>query len=154
MRRALLVTCLVLSASAAATAQDLVDANHRDQLLEIAQSIGEARLDTTQPDGTLIAGSVEGVGYHLFLLNCDAAGLCRDINFYSGFKDNKPTLDAMNAWNRTHRFGRAYLDADLDAAIDYDVNIEGGVSAENLASSFRLWASLLGEFSAYVGFTE
>ena len=48
-------------------------------------------------------------------MNCTDNANCEDVNFYSGFLDNKPDLETINAWNRDKRFGKAYLDSDLDA---------------------------------------
>ena len=76
----------------------------------------------------------------------------QSINFYAGFANIKPTMDALNAWNRDKRFGNAYLDADLDAAIEYDVNLEYGVTRENLDAAFGVWSVLLEQYTEYVGY--
>lgn len=154
MRKHLLILLAFGLAPASAMGEDLVVGNRPELLLEIAKSKGDATLEKQDSGDPRLAGAISGVPYQVFFLNCEAAAGCQDLNFYVGFRDIKPTLDAMNEWNRTHRFGRAYLDSELDAALDFDLNIDGGVSKANLESSFGLWASLLDEFSAYVGYTE
>ena len=84
-------------------------------------------------------------------MNCEA-GACEDLNFYAGFAEIKPTLDAINAWNRDKRFGNAYLDSDLDAAIEFDVNLEHGVSVDNLNAAFGIWSVILEEYITYIGY--
>ena len=84
-------------------------------------------------------------------MNC-GAGACEDLNFYAGFAEIKPTLDAINAWNRDKRFGNAYLDSDLDAAIEFDVNLEHGVSVDNLNAAFGIWSVILEEYITYIGY--
>jgi len=91
------------------------------------------------------------VPYQVFFLNC-GSGACEDLNFYAGFAGLKPTMDSLNAWNRDKRFGRAYLDSDLDAVIEYDINLEYGVSRDNLNAAFGVWSLVLGEFAGYVGY--
>ena len=61
-------------------------------------------------------------------------------------------MEAINAWNRDKRFGKAYLDSDLDAVIEYDVNLEHGISRENLDSTFQVWSLILKQYADYIGF--
>ena len=49
----------------------------------------------------------------------------------------------MNAWNRDRRFGKAYIDADGDIAIEMDVNLWGGVTPKNLDDTFDWWRIVL-----------
>jgi hypothetical protein len=135
-----------------ATAQELLDGSSISDIATIAATHGEATLDTQANGDPRISGKIGGVAYQLFFLNCTANTACEDLNFYAGFRDLKPTMDALNAWNRDKRFGNAYLDADLDAVIEYDVNIEYGVSHANLDAAFGLWALLSSEFASYVGY--
>lgn len=135
-----------------ATAQEVIDGSRIDEIVAIAAAHGEARLEAQANGDPRIAGTIGGVSYQLFLMNCTANTDCEDLNFYAGFRDIKPTMDALNAWNRDKRFGNAYLDADLDAVIEYDVNIEYGVSRDNLDAAFGLWALLSSEYAAYVGY--
>ncbi len=133
-------------------AQDLMDGSRVDDIVTIAGGYGPAVLET-RPDGIpLIAGSIDGVPYYVFFMNCSAPDPCQDLNFYAAFAGIKPTMGALNAWTRDTRFGNAYLDADLDAAIEFDVNLEHGVSRDNLDAAFSLWSVLLGEYTAYVGY--
>ena len=88
----------------------------------------------------------------MFFLNCTAGNDCEDLNFYAGFAEFKPTMDAINAWNRNKRFGNAYLDSDLDAVIEFDVNLEYGVSRDNLDAAFGLWELVLQQFADHIGY--
>lgn len=128
-----------------------IDGSAIDDIVSLAAGYGYAGLEY-QPNGQpRIAGEVGGVPYQVFFLNCDS-GTCEDLNFYAGFAGVKPTMDALNAWNRSKRFGRAYLDGDLDAVIEYDINLEHGVDRENLNAAFAVWSLVLGEFAGYVGY--
>jgi hypothetical protein len=151
MRSPLLATLFTLAALPA-MAQELVDGSMVDEIVTIASGYGSATLER-QPGGThRIAGNIEGVPYSVFFMNCDAPDLCQDLNFYAAFAGIKPTMDAVNAWNRDKRFGNAYLDSDLDAVIEFDINLEHGVSRDNLDAAFSLWSVLLGQYTDYVGY--
>jgi len=145
-----LSAALVLSLAAPAFAQT-IDGSAVDDILSLAKSYGEASLETQGNGRPRIAGKVGSVPYQVFFLNCDS-GVCEDLNFYAGFAGIKPTMDSMNAWNRDKRFGRAYVDGDLDAVIEYDINLEYGVAKENLNAAFGVWSLVLGEFARYVGY--
>jgi uncharacterized membrane protein len=133
-------------------AQSVVDGSKVDEIVTIARGYGSATLETQSDGNPRIAGNIKGVPYYVFFMNCATAAACEDINFYAGFTNIKPTMDALNAWNRDKRFGNAYLDADLDAAIEYDVNLEYGVTRENLDAAFGLWSVLLEQYTEYVGY--
>ena len=150
MKQFWLSAALVLGLSAPALAQS-IDGSAVDDILALAKGYGDASLATQANGQPRIAGKVGDVPYQVFFLNCDS-GACEDLNFYAGFAGVKPTMDSMNAWNRDKRFGRAYLDGDLDAVIEYDINLEYGVARENLNAAFGVWSLVLGEFAEYVGY--
>ncbi len=152
MKRAFSAVLLaaLLGSSTGVWAQGLLDGSRVEDILNLALARGPATLESQANGAPRIAGSIDGVPYQLFFLNCTES--CEDLNFYAGFRDIKPTMDAVNAWNRDKRFGNAYLDADLDAVIEFDVNVEYGVSPDNLGAAFALWTLLLGEFAEYVGY--
>ena len=148
---AALVFGLSAFASVAPVAAQTIDGSAVNDILALARSYGEASLETQGNGQPRIAGKAGEVPYQVFFLNCDS-GTCEDLNFYAGFAGIKPTMDSLNAWNRDKRFGRAYLDGDLDAVIEYDINLEYGVSPDNLNAAFGVWSLVLGEFAGYVGY--
>src|SRR5690606_14484338 len=147
---AALVVPVVLGLAAPALAEN-IDGSAIDAILTLAQGYGAASVETQGNGQPRIAGQVGGVPYQAFFLNCDS-GACEDLNFYAVFGGIKPTMDSMNAWNRDKRFGRAYVDSDLDAVIEYDINLEYGVAQDNLNAAFGVWSLVLGEFADYVGY--
>lgn len=151
--RMILAGAVLALGTSGAAAQALVDGTNVEEVANIARGYGSVSIDTAVNGDPMLSGKIDGVAYYLFFRNCSEAHIdCEDLNFYAGFLDNKQTLDAINSWNRDKRFGRAYLDADLDAVIEYDVNLEYGVSRQNLDSSFGVWSLLLRQFSDHIGF--
>ncbi len=144
---------LVLGGAAGVAAQELIDGTNIDEVANVARGFGSVEMDKASNGDPMINGKIEGVSYYLFFRNCaDDNTACEDLNFYAGFLDNKQTMEAINAWNRDKRFGKAYLDSDLDAVIEYDVNLEHGISRENLDSTFQVWSLILKQYADYIGF--
>jgi hypothetical protein len=53
--------------------------------------------------------------------------------FYAAWAVDTPvSLAAVNGWNSRSRFGRAYVDDEGDPAIELDLLLTGGVTAETL----------------------
>lgn len=150
------LTVIVASAlavlSAPAFAQELLDGGDVEAILEIAKAHGEAVLEAQTDGNPRISGRIDGLGYQLFFMNCTDGKACEDLNFYAGFANLKPTVDAINDWNRNKRFGNAYLDSDLDAVIEFDVNLEFGVARDNLDAAFGLWELLLQQYAEHIGY--
>ncbi len=143
---------MAIGMALSAQAQSLVDGGQIDEILNIARGYGAASLETQSNGDPKIAGKIEGVTYQVFFMNCTDNKDCEDLNFYAGFLDNKQTLEAMNDWNRDKRFGKAYLDGDLDAVIEFDVNLVHGVTRKNLDAAFELWTLVLNQYATYIGF--
>lgn len=153
LRAILAAAVLTIGTIAGASSQELVDGTNVDEVANIARGYGSVTMETSSSGDPMLSGKIEGVSYYVFFRNCsDSNTDCEDLNFYAGFLDNKQTMEAINAWNRDKRFGKAYIDADLDAVIEYDVNLEYGVDRRNLDSSFAVWSLILKQFAEYIGF--
>ena len=143
---------LALSLSASVQAQDLIDGSNVEEILNLARGYGSASLGAQDNGDPSISGRIEGVLYTITFMNCTDNRDCESINFYSGFAENKQSMEAINAWNRDTRFAKAYLDSDLDAVIEWDVNLQTGVSRENLDAQLLLWSRMLSDYARYIGY--
>lgn len=151
--KALVLGGALLAASAfPALAQTLVDGSAADELLNLARGYGSASLEKQSNGDPKITGKIEGVQYAVYFMNCTDNKACEDLNFYAGFLDNKPSLETINAWNRDKRFGKAYLDSDDDAVIEFDINLEHGVTRDNMDAGFQIWSLILKQYTDYIGF--
>lgn len=65
-------------------------------------------------------------------------------------KPERASADHMNKWNAKHRFSRAYIDQDGDAAIEYDVDMEGGVTLDNLRVAVNTFRDVATVFSRHL----
>ena len=151
LRSIILGGVMLLGTAFGAQAQATLDGSQVDEILNLARGYGSATLEAQSNGDPKIAGKVEGGTYQVFFMNCTNNTNCEDLNFYAGFADNKPTLEVINAWNRDKRFGKAYLDSDLDAVIEFDLNLVHGVTRENLDAAFSLWTLILDQYTTYIG---
>lgn len=142
---------LAIGLAGAAHGQTVIDGSSVDEILNLAKGYGSAALETQTNGDPKISGRIDGIPYQLYFMNCTDNANCEDVNFYSGFLDNKPDLETINAWNRDKRFGKAYLDSDLDAVIEWDVNLEYGLTRENMDAAFALWWLMLDQYTTYIG---
>lgn len=76
----------------------------------------------------------------------------KSIQFHAGFDmgRNKPGMSAINEWNRTKRFMRAYLDSDDDPHLEYDLDFEGGVAPSCIDEAIKLFRSGLMGFAVHL----
>jgi hypothetical protein len=152
LKHLILGGAFMLATAVSAQAQTVIDGSQIDEIVNIARGYGSATLETQTNGDPKITGKIEGVTYQVFFMNCTNNTACEDLNFYAGFLDNKQTLDVINAWNRDKRFGKAYLDSDLDAVVEFDVNLEHGVTRDNLDAAFSLWSLILDQYTTYIGY--
>jgi hypothetical protein len=59
------------------------------------------------------------------------------------------SLDRVNQWNKEKRFSRAYLDGDGDANVEWDIDLEGGVTMEAVREGIRTFNAVVQMFKSY-----
>jgi hypothetical protein len=84
-------------------------------------------------------------GYKVVLFNKG-----EDMQLYAGFSKSGVTLARINSWNKGKRFTRAYLDDENDPVLESDLNLEGGVSAENLLRFIAIFNQSLEVFIEHI----
>jgi hypothetical protein len=132
---------------AAAEDATLIDATDVDGIVNLAKGYGAATKGKTSDGDPKITGKINGVGYVIFFLGCnDSHAACKSIQFYAGWDTTDVPMDAINEWNSGNRFGRAYLDSQKNPAIEMDVNLDYGVTSENLDDTMDYWRLVLDEF--------
>jgi hypothetical protein len=150
LRSLLLAGAFIAAGTLSAQAQAMVDGTNVDEIVNLARGYGAASSDTTSTGDPMISGKVNGVPYSIFFHNCTDGANCEDVRFFAAFA-SKPTLETINEWNRDKRWGKAYLDADLDASLEWDVNLVHGVARANLDNSIAVWINVLDAFATFIG---
>jgi len=63
-------------------------------------------------------------------------------------------MDVINSWNRDKRFGKAYLDSDGDAVVEMDLNLEHGISSDNLDADISVWSLVVEQYAEHIGYEK
>jgi len=88
------------------------------------------------PAWQLTLGDTETV---LFLDDCDG-DRCGSVQLWAGFQPTGPVdLGTLNAWNRDHRFTRAYVVDSGVVHLESDLDLAGGVSIKAVVEHLRLF---------------
>lgn len=133
-------------APATGSAQEIVDATDPNELLNVAKGFGNARLGEDGIGDPQITGRIEGIKYRVYFWMCEDNKNCKDIQFWAGWSGTDVTMDDVNAWNAKMRFGKAYIDDEDDPILTYTVNLNGGVTYDNIEDSFDWWKVVLTTF--------
>lgn len=145
-----------LMSHAAAAADELVDASDPNKLVTLIQDLGyRADLRSDEVGDPLIKSSVGGTQFAIVFYGCDEAHHdgCDFLLFKVGYDmDDGVPVDVINRWNAKQLVGRAYRDDVDDPWLEMALNLKGGVSGSNFASTFEWWEASVGEFQTQIGF--
>ena len=115
-----------------------------------------AKLGTDGVGDPMITSALNGTNYQLFFYNCTNHRDCATVQFHSGYHLTTPvSLQTINEWNRSQRFGRAYLDKESDPILEMDVDLDdGGVIPLLFIDNVEFWESILPKFENHIGYRK
>ena len=153
---------LVLAAAAAlsavpAGAAAMVRAQDPQSIVAAMQEAGyTAKLGVDKVGDPMITSGYSGTTFQVLFYNCTNHKDCATIQFHSGYDmKEKVSLEAVNEWNRTQRFGRAFLDKDNDPILEMDLDLDdGGVSPALFVDNLEFWTSVLPKFEQRIGYRK
>ena len=137
---------------AAASAQDLITALAPDEVERLLAE-GKYRYERVNAEDGSTYFRLRLAGYMAFLFvdDCQQDRGCTTLQLYAGFSmETKPSLEQINQWNREHRFSRAYLDDENDPVLEWELDLEGGVTARAILGFIDLFEVSLREFASWV----
>ena len=152
-----------LAAAAAAAAWTLpadaqmVKAQDPGSVVRALQQGGyAAKLGTDKEGDPMITSGDSGTTFQIFFYKCTDHKQCATVQFHSGYDLAQPVgLERINEWNRSQRFGRAYLDKEDDPILEMDVDLDdGGLSPLLFIDNVEFWASVLGNFEKHIGYRK
>jgi hypothetical protein len=151
MRRIALI--VLLFASQTALARVLPDGGVTVQ--DVAASLrakGYPTEITTDKDGDPLIRSVsDGIKFTVWFYECKGNPRCHSYQFATGFAQAGTSAQQVAEWNRTKRFGRAYLDRQYDPWVEVDMDVEHGATTEGLANNVDRWILVMSTFRKYIG---
>lgn len=128
-------------------AAQVISNSDTSAMLSMAKEFGKAELTTDSEGDPMIKGNIADTDYSIIFHNCDNGKNCTDLMFSSAWStQGSVSLEQINTWNTEMLYGQAYLDDEKDATLEMSVNIDGGVTKENLRATFQWWADVVPEF--------
>ncbi|MCP2040905.1 hypothetical protein L1281_001495 [Neisseria sp. HSC-16F19] len=136
---------------AAAQTVGLLDGSQPQSMLSAVQQFGSAELVTDSDGDPRINAQAEETRYTVFFYDCTAGKQCRSVQFSASWKQPQaPSAETLNRWNRDKRFGQAYLDAEQDPTLAWDINLAHGISAANWQDTVATWIDTMGQYSTFL----
>lgn len=110
----------------------------------------KAVLSTDEVGDPLIESAADGAKFFIIFYDCEA-GSCRALQFRVGFDeaDGVP-MSLVNEWNRSRRYGKAYVDDVNDPWLEMELDFETGTTQAQVSNYIQLWAGVLAEFRKYI----
>jgi hypothetical protein len=156
MKRIGLVLAATIAAGVAVPAQaQMVRAQDPSSVAQALRNGGyTATVGTDNVGDPMITSAYNGTTFQVYFYNCTDNRECATVQFHSGYDFNRPiSLDLINQWNRSQRFGRAYLDNEGDPILEMDVDLDdGGLSRLLFIDNVEFWTSVLGKFETHIGY--
>lgn len=153
LRFVLSLFCYLASLFGTASAQ-IIDATSEQAFVEFLQENGyRAKLDYLENGRPVIDSADSGTNFSIYFLGCAGENNeCRTIQFHTGYDlPNGMSMERVNDWNRTARFAKVYIDEQGDPDLEWDVNLEFGVTTENLFYTLVAWTDVMQQFEEFVG---
>lgn len=156
MNRLIRLTFLILASLGAAAASPALARNveaNVEQIAYVMKAAGHNVEIQSSKTGRFVLVRMESYTFGILPFSCEeAATTCKSVQFFVAFSpQTKPTLDAMNTYARTHRWGRIYLDEEGDPAMEFDLDLEkGGMSAELFLDNIEYWDAVVVAYSKFV----
>lgn len=141
-----------LLAAGAVQASPLTDGGATAQeIAKVLQDKGyKAQIGEDQDGDPTISSAADGSNFQVYFFGCKA-GRCNSIQFHAAYDlANGMALERINTWNRTKRFGRAFLDDVQDPFVQMDVDLEHGSTTESVSNNLDTWLQVQRAFRTYI----
>ncbi|MEM9705459.1 MAG: YbjN domain-containing protein [Pseudomonadota bacterium] len=113
-----------------------------------------ASIDTSVPESPLITSAFAGLAFAVEGYSCRASG-CSEYLFEAVFELESPaSLNRINTFNYETLLGRAYLDEDGAANLDFTMTVADGNDTEIAQRTLDLWKDLLVTFAEFIGYYD
>jgi hypothetical protein len=122
------------------------------EMVNILQDKGyRAKLSKDEEGDPKIESATQGYNFSVYFYGCQKAPRCSSIQFYAGWHIAAGfKIEDANTWNRSKRFGRAYVDKEHDPNVEMDVDVEHGATSEAIANDLDTWDLVVANFSSWI----
>lgn len=119
------------------------------QMAAVLRERGNPAEIRTENNRTRLSTEIAGLRTSVHFYACNDAG-CQSIQYRTLFRRNERfTLAFVNAWNYEKRFAKAYLDRDGDLVLEWDVDLDGGVTVAYIAETVSTFQAMLNTFNRF-----
>ena len=135
-----------------AAAQNVTAANPQSVAAVLRADGLQVEVKTDKDGDPLLETSLgDNQKFSVYFYNCTNHANCETVQFYAGYTDSKMDAAKLNDWNRTKRFGRAYIDSVGDPAVEMDIDLAaGGMSRALFEDNYAFWKALMSEFPKFI----
>ncbi|MBX6323396.1 MAG: YbjN domain-containing protein [Rhodospirillaceae bacterium] len=130
----------------------IIEALTADEMADVIREAGyKAQVKMDSNNEPYIDSKASGLNFWVYLYRCDGeSSKCMRVQFQSSFSTNKEQQDKAVNWNVDKVIGRSYNIKD-STYFDYVIDMDGGVTRDNLIRNVELWDTVMGEFTRYIG---
>lgn len=120
-----------------------------EQLAKVLQDSGYRAEIVQGSKSRYIRSGLSGKRIAIYMYDCkeDACGAYQFSAIFT--KSPKYTLAFVNAWNKTRRYAKVYLDNDEDLNFEWDIDIDGGVTPAFVKTTISSFETYLGSFDKF-----
>lgn len=137
--------------SAPAQAQN-VTASNPESIASVIRGKGFKVEVTKDSEGDpMIRAEQDGQKFIVLFYGCTGGKDCQTVSFYAAWTGSDADLAKVNEWNRTQRFGRAYIDKDNDPCIQMEVDLDdGGMSKLLFEDNVEFWMAVMEGYAKFI----
>ena len=137
--------------TAAAATPDLLQFVTPEQVCDAIKAAGCAVTPVEQEGVMRLHSACHGVGFQVLWGNVAVGGQYLDFTLSCPLRMQGGSLpeSALSSWHRAKRFARVAQHGDF-VVLEMDVVVAGGVSANHLALTMRLWTQVMGEYFTHL----
>jgi Putative bacterial sensory transduction regulator len=121
-------------------------------LTAVMQSQTQAQLtpDSSDPQGPIVkVQQANGVAYSVLMDDCQN-GMCKSLQFHAILPAGTLNFSQINSFNQNMRYATAFFGDKGLPELRMDLSLRGGVTADTIAYTIRIFGKVLGDYIALV----
>ena len=151
LRWAGVALALLAGTAGAQSAGPTYNAVNAETLMDVLKSLGPAQItpDGSDPQGPALKVQAQGgLNYVVYMDDCDGGqpSLCKSLEFRATLPPGTINFSQLNTFNESMRYATAYFTDKGVPMLRMDVSVRGGVTADFLAYSARIFLKVVAGF--------
>lgn len=125
-----------------------------DTIVQALQAAGyRAQLGRDESGNPQIQSAAGGSNFVVYFFDCENGRGCRAVQLHASYEMSAPSLEQLNAWNRDHRYGRAFVANNNFPTVEMDIDLDsaGGMSRQLFLDNLELFVALVPQFEELIG---